>query len=93
MRGYTALARMGLHPRFITEDQLAHGPPPPASVLILPHSIVLSDQEIRTIAGFAAKGGEVIADTPPGQFDGHGRRRTRPSLPVRIISPKICRRP
>jgi len=91
LRGYAeALARMGLHSTFITEDQLAHGPPP-ATALILPHSIALSDQEIRTIAGFAANGGEVIADTPPGQFDlmggGEPRRAFRPGS----FRPQCCR--
>jgi hypothetical protein len=88
LRGYSeALARTGLHPRFITEDQLASGPPP-VSVLLLPHSIALSDQELRVIAAFAAKGGKVIADTPPGQFDWHGRRRTTPNIPATIVSPE-----
>ena len=91
LRGYAeALARIGLHPTFITEDQLGSGPPP-ASVLILPHSIALSDREIRAIAAFAAKGGQVIADTPPGQFDLHLRRRTAPSVTVTIVSPATLR--
>ena len=87
LRGYAdALGRMGLHPRFITEDQLARGPPP-AIALILPHSIALSDRASHAITAFAAKGGLVIADTPPGQFDGHGRRRTAPATPAMIVSP------
>jgi hypothetical protein len=88
LRGYTeALAGMGLHPVFITEDQLARGPPS-ASVLILPHSIALSDQQVRSIAAFAANGGQVIADTPPGQFDWHGRPRTAPNVPATIAAPE-----
>jgi hypothetical protein len=87
LRDYAdALGRMGLHPRFITGDQLAQGPPPDAA-LILPRSIALSDRESRAIAAFAAKGGLVIADTPPGQFDGHGRRRVAPATPTKIVSP------
>jgi hypothetical protein len=87
LRGYSdALARMGLHPRFVTEDQLAHGPPP-VTALILPHSIALSDQEARAITNFRAKGGIVIADTPPGEFDEHGRRRAAPNIPATIVSP------
>jgi hypothetical protein len=88
LRNYAeSLARMGLHPRFITDEQLAAGPPP-ASVLILPHSIALSDQEIRSIAAFAGKGGKVIADMPPGRFDLHGRGRTAPDVPATIVPPE-----
>jgi hypothetical protein len=75
MRDYSnALMRMGLHPLFITEEQLARGALPDTA-LILPHSIALSEQDMRAIAAFRANGGLVIADTQPGQFDGHGKRR------------------
>ena len=89
MRGYAgALARMGLHPRFITPEQLASGPPP-ETTLILPHAIALSAAEAGAIKAFAERGGQVIADTPPGQFDGHGRRLTgiRRRLPRRSFRP------
>ena len=82
----TSLERMGLRPRWITPEQLAKGPPP-ESALILPHSIALSDQEARAIAAFANRGGRVIADTPPGLFDGHGRRRDVPSIAATIVAP------
>jgi hypothetical protein len=81
-----ALARMGLHPRFITQEQLARGQLS-ATALILPHSIALSDQDQRAINAFAAKGGLVIADTPPGQFDGHGRKRSAPVVAATITAP------
>jgi len=29
----------------------------------------------------------VIADTLPGQFDGHGRRRDAPVIPISLVSP------
>jgi hypothetical protein len=87
LRDYAAaLVRLGLRPRFITPDQLANGPPR-ETTLILPHAIALSDQEVRTIVAFAAGGGRVIADTPPGRFDEHGRRRAAPSMPVAIVPP------
>ncbi len=87
LRDYAeALARFGLHPRFITDDQLAHGPPA-VSVLLLPHSIALSDQEIRSIAALAGNGGQVIADVPPGRFDRHGRPRAPTSVPATIVAP------
>ena len=43
---------------------------------------------MRAIAGLPRQGREVIADTPPGQFDGHGQtaRRGRPIL-ARIVTP------
>jgi hypothetical protein len=87
LREYTgALRRMGLHPRFVTEDALARGTLA-ETVLILPHGIALPDQDVRAIAAFAAKGGRVIADVPPGEFDGHGRRRALPVIPATIVSP------
>jgi hypothetical protein len=76
-----ALRRMGLQPRFITPAQLAKGPPAEA-FLILPDAIALSDAELAAIRSYR---GTVIADAPPGQFDEHGRRRVRPSTPVRIV--------
>ena len=81
-----ALGRMGLHPKFITPEQLASGPPP-ETTLILPHAIALSTAEAASIKTFAARGGQVIADTPPGQFDGHGRRLAVPSASATIVAP------
>jgi hypothetical protein len=87
LRGYAAaLAGMGLRPRYITPDDLTNGPPA-VSTLILPHVIALSKQEARSIAMFVAKGGHVIADIPPGQFDGHGRKQPTPSIPTTIVAP------
>jgi hypothetical protein len=43
-------------------------------LLILPHSIALSDAEVKAIEDFSARGGIVIADTTPGLYDEHGRR-------------------
>jgi hypothetical protein len=87
LREYAAaLARMGLRPSFVTQDQLAHGPTHDAA-LILPHSIAMSDREARAVAAFAANGGIVIADTPPGRFDEHGRPRSAPVMAATIVSP------
>ncbi len=36
---------------------------------------------------FASRGGHVIADVPPGAFDGHGRRRAPPAIPATIVPP------
>jgi hypothetical protein len=87
LRDYgTALGRMGLHPRFITPEQLASGPPP-ETTLILPHTLALSAAEAGAIKAFAARGGQVIADIPPGQFDGHGRRLPAPDASATIVAP------
>ena len=82
-----ALARMGLRPRFVTPEQLASGPPPERA-LILPQTLALSEREIAAVRRFAARGGRMIADVPPGSFDGHGRRRAAaPSIPATIAAP------
>ena len=67
------LLGLGLQPHLITSlnaDTLAG-----LRVLILPHALALSDADIAAIRAFAASGGHVYADTPPGLFDAHLRRR------------------
>jgi Beta-galactosidase len=87
LRGYAAaLARMGARPRYVTPADLAAGLTS-VKTLILPHSIALSDAEIGSINAFAARGGLVIAETPPGAFDGHGRRRPPPPIAATIVPP------
>ena len=88
LRGFTAsLARMGLHPRFVTEQQLRQAPPPERT-LILPDTIALSDDAVTSIIRFTSRGGHVIADVPPAAFDGHGRRRATASpIPATIVPP------
>ncbi len=86
LRDYVAaLGRLGLNPRFITPEQLANGPPP-ETALILPHAIALSPAERNAIKAFRARGGQVIADTAPGEFDGHGRRVAAP-MDMPIVPP------
>jgi hypothetical protein len=80
---FAALRRLGLSPRFITPEELAKGPPRDA-VLILPHAIALSAGEMNAIRTYR---GRVVADTRPGQFDEHGRRRETPPLAVDIVPP------
>lgn len=76
------LAGLGLQPRWLTAGTLAGGALQDAGlrVLMLPHAIALSNQEVAEVRAFAARGGTVLADTEPGVFDGHGRRRA--SLPL-----------
>src|ERR1700722_848424 len=87
LRGYAAaLQRTGLHPHYISPEQLAYGPPPEPA-LILPHAIALSPAESGAIRAFSARGGQVIADTPAGQFDGHGRRLPSATVEETIVAP------
>ena len=80
------LAEIGIQPRFVSNASL------PASlnaaltdgsvkILLLPHTIALPDATLQAIARFRAAGGTVLADTEPGLYDGHGRRRPAPPLP------------
>ena len=88
LSGYAKeLAGLGLRPRYITPDALAKGPPR-EKILILPHTFALSERETASIRRFVAAGGQVIADMPPGAFNGHGRRQTPPRLPVTIARPE-----
>ena len=74
------LAAIGVQPRLVsgaTLGQSLNG----VKLLFLPHAIALSDAELDAIRAFQAAGGTVLADTEPGLFDGHGRRRPAPPLP------------
>ena len=44
-------------------------------LLVLPHSIALSNEEVAAVRGFAEAGGLILADVPPGERDALGRRR------------------
>ena len=75
-----ALAHLGLTPRYVGPEQLAHFELGDARVLILPSAIALSVADVTAVRQFVAQGGRVIADVVPGSFDEHGRRLPRPSL-------------
>ncbi len=77
------LAELGVQPQFVSGAMLQAGELAARGikVLFLPHAIALSDAEVAAIASFGAAGGTVLADTEPGLFDGHGRRRAAPPLP------------
>ncbi len=53
-------------------------------VLVLPHAIALSQAEADEVAAFIAGGGTVLADTEPGVFDEHSRRRPAPVLAGKV---------
>ncbi|HVC59978.1 MAG TPA: beta-galactosidase [Acetobacteraceae bacterium] len=88
MRGYAAsLSQFGLHPRYVSAAVL---PGLRDKALILPDTLALSPADARAIAAFAARGGLVIADRPPGLYDAHSRRLPRPALApgiARLVAP------
>ena len=75
-------AEAGVQPWFVsTADLVAGRLPPGVRVLFLPHAVSLPDGAVAAIRAFHGAGGAVFADTEPGLFDGHGRRRAVPPLP------------
>jgi hypothetical protein len=76
-----AFEHMGLQHRFVSSDQVRRGAlGGDYRLLILPHTIALGASEAAEIRGFVERGGVVIADSVPGQFDEHGRRLAKPAL-------------
>ena len=76
------LAETGVQPAFVSTAMVEAGRLPPGTkLLLLPHAIALSDAAVAGIRAFQAGGGTVLADTEPGVFDGHGRRRATLPLP------------
>jgi hypothetical protein len=74
-----ALEHMGLQYRFVSSEQVRRGElRRDYRILILPHTIALGASEAAEIRGFVERGGVVIADSEPGQFDAHGRRLPKP---------------
>lgn len=71
------LAHLAVQPRWLSPAMLEGGALAENAVklLILPHTLALSDNEVAAIRRFAAAGGTVLADMAPGGYDGHGRRR------------------
>ena len=74
------LAHLGVQPRLLSPDMLARNGLGGEHLLVLPHSIALSLAEVRAVRAFAARGGVVLADVPPGAFDAHSRRLPRPRI-------------
>jgi hypothetical protein len=77
-----SLEQLGFAPRYLSSEMIAKGALRGGSyqLLILPHSIALSDAEVEAIEDFSARGGIVIADTTPGLYDEHGRNLAVPPL-------------
>jgi hypothetical protein len=77
-----SLEQLGLAPRYLSSEMIKKGALRGASykLLVLPHSIALSDSEVKATEDFAAHGGIVIADTMPGLYEEHGRKLAAPGL-------------
>lgn len=81
------LAEIAVQPRLVSSAMVEEGVlrADGLRVLILPHAIALSQREVDEIAAFAGRGGVVLADTEPGVFDEHSRRRLTP-LPEGLVA-------
>ena len=91
-----SIEHLGLQPQYFSSAMLVRGDLKARGIklLILPHAIALSPAEARAIREFAAAGGAVVADVPPGVFDQHSRRMPQPLLDAgvpRIIAPDDLR--
>lgn len=89
------LSALGVQPHLLSSAMLEAGAlaRDGISVLFLPDALSLSDAEIAGIRAFVAAGGTVLADTEPGLFDGHGRRRDgAPMSDIAKVSEAIMRR-
>jgi len=73
-------AHLGVPVRYLSPEMLAQGVDAGIRLLVLPRSAALSDNEAHAVQAFVARGGLVLADGTPGQFDGHLRQRTTPAL-------------
>lgn len=82
-----AVTHLGLQPAYLSTAMVEEGALRKRGIrtLILPHVIALSAAEAQAIRDFAARGGVVIADVQPGEFDGHSRRLVQPFLEVDVF--------
>lgn len=87
------LAQIGIQPRWLSSQTLEGGAlrDDATRVLMLPHAIALSAAEIEEIRRFSARGGMVLADTEPGVFDQHSRRRAESPLAGVARMPQVVR--
>ncbi len=87
------LGELGVPPRWLSSGLVEGGALQDTAlrVLMLPHAVALSDAEVDEIRRFAARGGTVLADTEPGVFDQHSRRRTGSPLAGVALMPQVVR--
>jgi hypothetical protein len=85
------LTQLGIRPRLVSSAMVESGAlrHDGSRVLILPHAIALSQTEADEIGAFAGRGGTVLADTEPGLFDQHSRRRGAPVLAGVAALPEV----
>jgi len=89
------LSALGIQPHLLSSAMIEDGAlaKDGIKILFLPDALALSDAELDAIRAFASAGGTVLADTEPGLFDGHLRRRASAPLPaVAAVSEDIMRR-
>ncbi|HEX4177117.1 MAG TPA: hypothetical protein VHY57_01720 [Rhizomicrobium sp.] len=84
------LSQLGIRPRLLSSAMVEAGAlrHDGSRALILPHAISLSQAEADEISAFAGRGGTVLADTEPGLFDQHSRRRGAPLLAGVAVLPE-----
>lgn len=74
------LIRNGLHYRYVLPEQLTPARLEGVRLVVLPSCVALSDEAGRALTAFAANGGRLLADLPPGAHDEHGRPRADASF-------------
>jgi hypothetical protein len=81
-RAAKLLSHVGVEPRWLTSGMIERGDlrSDNIRVLVLPHTIALSQGAAQQIRAFASSSGTVLADTEPGLFDAHSRRLANPLL-------------
>ena len=90
--GWTqALEDIGYQCDYVAYDRIESGDLAGFKVLVLPGSIALSETEAARIRAFVKAGGTVIADVPPGQTDGHGKKLARGALDDVFAAPRYGR--
>ncbi|HEV2099453.1 MAG TPA: beta-galactosidase [Stellaceae bacterium] len=82
-----AIEHMGLQQRFVSAREVEQGGLGNYRVLILPRTISLSLRAARQIRDFVARGGVVVSDGIPGEFDEHGHKLARPLLDKTAAAP------
>jgi hypothetical protein len=90
-RAARSLAGLGAQPRWITPEALLAGElaRDGTRLLVLPHSIALSNEEVAAVRDFAEVGGLILADVPPGERDALGRQRTAPPFADLVASRRL----
>ncbi|MBM4046154.1 MAG: hypothetical protein FJ279_13670, partial [Planctomycetes bacterium] len=73
----SALKRNAVGYDYVVPEQVEAGKLAAYEALILPAAIALSDKTLSAVRQFAGKGGQVLADAPPGAYTDHGSPRAQ----------------